>query len=207
MALFAALSLSAQEKNRFNPDQTWNTLRAEYGFLLPMDSSMASSDAYLSLTYTRQFSRHWGWRTGIQYDTEMMSVQDHVGVPVAAVFRTGNEVSLFFRRIEGYVGVTPGYVFGHDNVYRYGAGGRNPYEEGIRLNRRFTLTADLGFTYSIPIWRFSLDLTSSIHYLPTGNFSEYHQDFDPLTDRPVGQAIQKPLRWQGSIGIGLSYLF
>ena len=240
------LIASAQQKPRFNPDLTWNTLRAEYGLLLPMeDSHMVSSDSFLSLTYTRRFSRHWGWRTGIQYDTEMMSVEDHVGMPVAAVFRTRtygfgesvpraaagaastafhektmgygsgevaenavfNFLFFLFRRAEGYVGVTPGYVFGHDNVYRHGAGGRSPYDEGIRLNRRFTLTADAGFTISIPVWRFSLDLTPSIHYLMTGNFSEYHQDFDPLTDLPVGQPSLKPLRWQGSIGFGLSYLF
>ena len=246
VASIAALTLvSAQEKPRFNPDQTWNTIRAEYGMLVPMDSYMASSDAFLSLTYTRRFSRHWGWRTGIQYDTEMMSVEDHIGVPVAAVFRTRtygfgesvrtaaagaassavyektigygsrdvaenaifNFLFFLFRRAEGFAGVTPGYVFGHEKVHRHIAQDQNFYDEGIQLNRRFTLTADAGFTLSIPVWRFSLDVTPAFHYLITNNFSEYHQDFDPLTDRPVGQPALKPLRWQFSLTGGMSFLF
>ena len=33
----AAVSAHAQEKPRFNPDLSWNTLRAEYGYWTPMD--------------------------------------------------------------------------------------------------------------------------------------------------------------------------
>ena len=81
----AAVSARAQEKPRFNPDLSWNTLRAEYGYWTPMDSRMSSGDAFLSLNYTRRYSGHWGWRAGLMYQTENTSVQDGIGLPVAAV--------------------------------------------------------------------------------------------------------------------------
>ena len=87
----AAVSAHAQEKPRFNPDLSWNTLRAEYGYWTPMDSRMSSGDAFLSLNYTRRYSGHWGWRAGLMYQTENTSVQDGIGLPVAAVFRTGTQ--------------------------------------------------------------------------------------------------------------------
>ena len=54
---------------------------------------------------------------------------------------------------------------------------------------------------------FSLDLTPAFHYLVTNNFSEYRQQIDPADGSPIGSPTLKPLRWQFSIGFGLSYLF
>ena len=56
-------------------------------------------------------------------------------------------------------------------------------------------------------WRFSLDITPSFHYLITNNFTEYRQDIDPLTERPVGSPSLRPVRWHFSISGGLSWLF
>ena len=241
---------SAQEKVRFNPDRTWNALRAEYGYLTPIDSDLAFGDAFLSLSYTRRFSGHWCWRAGVQYQLENTSIQDGIGLPVAAVFRTGtygfdgslrsaaknsaaqvvwdgvagyepeqmardvlaNFLLILFRRAEAFAGLTPGYVFGNESVSRHSAVSYPPAtasyrDEGIRINHRFFLTADAGFTLSIPLWRFSLDLTPSVHYLLANSFSEYRQDIDPLTERPVGTPSLKPVRWQFSLSGGLSWLF
>lgn len=241
---------SAQEKVRFNPDRTWNTLRAEYGYLTPLDSDLAFGDAFLSLSYTRRISGHWCWRAGVQYQLENTSIQDGLGLPVSAVFRTktyGFDGSLrsaaensaaqvawdgivgyepdqmardvlthflfiLFRRAEAFVGLTPGYVFGKESVSRrsvvsYPPATASYRDEGIRINHRFFLTADAGFTLSIPLWRFSLDLTPSVHYLLANSFSEYRQDIDPLTERPVGTPSLKPVRWQFSLSGGLSWLF
>ncbi len=243
-----ATLLSAQENTRFNPDRTWNTLRAEFGFLTPMDAESTSGDMLLSLSYTRRFAGHWGWRTGFQYAPEFISIQDHVGLPVAIVFRSGtigfkdslrsaaigtatdiawggltgagseeiahDALSSFlfflFRRFEGFAGVTPGYLIGNGHIGRtssYSASGSTPYDEGVLLNSRFTLTADAGLTLSIPIWRFSLDVTPAFHYLLTKNCSEYRQAIDPLTDLPVGQPSTKPVRWLFSLTGGVSFLF
>jgi hypothetical protein len=253
-ALFlVTLSAFAQQKPRFNPDLTWNTLRAEYGILIPFETSVADQSTFLSLTYTHRFSRHWGWRAGAQYAPEHTDIRNYVGVPLAAVFRSGtygfrertqdavvnsvedvvwdgitgqgsdqmardvvaNFLFIVFRRFEGFVGVTPGYVFGNHSTpgtTLYGASDGEQtvsaiYEEGIRLNRRFTLTADAGLTLSVPLWRFSLDVTPAFHYLITNNFSEYRQEFDPRPAQPVGSTSFKSVPWQFTLSLGLSYLF
>lgn len=249
----ATLIASAQQKPRFNPDHTYNTLRAEYGILIPFETTVADQSTFFSLTYTHRFSRHWGWRAGAQYAPEHTDVHNYLGLPIAAVFRSGtysfrertrdavifsagdvvwdgitrqgsdqmardvvaNFLFLVFRRFEGFVGVTPGYVFGgvpasETNLYGASDGDRivsAVYEEGIRLNRRFTLTADAGATLSIPLWRFSLDVTPAFHYLVTRNFSEYRQEFDPPTSQPVGSPSFHSVPWQFTLSLGLSYLF
>ena len=251
--LAASLSSAQEIKPRFNPDHTFNTLRAEYGVLIPFETTVADQSTFCSLTYTHRFSRHWGWRAGAQYAPEHTDVPDYVGVPLAAVYRSGtysfrertqhavvhsmedvawdgitrqgsdqmardvaaNFLFIVFRRFEGFAGVTPGYVFGdapgtEANLYGASDGERivsSVYEEGIRLNRRFTLTADAGVTLSIPLWRFSLDVTQAFHYLITRNFSEVRQEFDPRTAQPVGSPSIQSVPWQFTLSLGLSYLF
>lgn len=251
--LLAALPVFAQEKPRFNSDQTWNSLRAEYGYWTPIGSDLASGDLFLALDYTHRYSGHWCWRVGALYQAENTSVQDCIGFPLAAVYRTGTQgfkeslrstaegsaaqvvwdgavgygpdqmsrdvlvgfLTVLLRRAEGFVGITPGYVFGNGTVSRsagtYWVSGDRPtatYQDaGIQLTRRFTLTADAGLTLSIPLWRFSLDITPSFHYLITNNFTEYRQDIDPLTERPVGSLSLRPVRWHFSISGGLNWLF
>lgn len=244
--LTASLSSAQEIKPRFNPDLTYNTLRAEYGMLIPISpGNPVKSGELLSLSYTRRFSRHWGWRTGIQYATDYETFADHFGIPVSVVFRSGtygfkesvqtavnstasgivwdgltgydsgdiasralgNFLFFLFRRGEGFAGVTPGYLFGDEKTGWLSYSSGIDHQAGLLLNSRFTLTADAGFTLSIPIWRFSLDISPAFHYLVTNNFSEYHQAIDPQTGNPVGQPSLKPLRWQFSLGFGLSYLF
>lgn len=248
--LAAATLSSAQQQTRFNPDLTWNTLRAGYGVRIPMNSDLAPDGKAYSLSYIRRFAKHWGWRTGFEYQTENMGATNGVGLPTALVFRTNtygfrdgvrnavvnsaadlawdsamgysadqmrndvfaNILFILFRRAEFFVGVTPGYLLGDeptsDSVYVVSDGARTtPYIQTIELNRRFSLSADAGCTFSIPLWRFSLDITPAFHYLITDNFSERHQEMDPATNIPVGTPVLKPLRWQFSLDFGLSYLF
>ena len=250
LALFTALSVSAQEKPRFNPDMTWNTLRAEYGVRIPMGSDLAPDGQALSLSYMHRFANHWAWRTGFEFLPENTSVTDCVGLPVSIVYRThtygfetgvrqamfnsaadvvwdgvmgygpeqmqrdvvANFLFILFRRAEFFAGLTPGYIFGEGtfpgSVYGIVDGTRaSSYLQTIQLNRRFSLTADAGATLSIPLWRFSLDITPAVHYLVTDNFSEYHQEIDSATGAVIGSPVHKSLRWQFSIGFGLSYLF
>ena len=254
VALFlVSLLASAQQKPRFDPDHTYNTLRAELGVLIPFETTVADQSTLFSLTYTHRFSRHWGWRAGAQYAPEHTDIHDYVGVPLATVYRSGtfsfrertqgaivnsvgdvvwdgvtgqgsnrmardvvaNFMFLVFRRFEGFVGVTPGYVFGNGpasetNLYGASDGERivsAAYEESIQLNRRFMLTADAGMTLSIPLWRFSLDVTPAFHYLVTHNFSEVRQEFDSRTARPVGSPSRRSVPWQFTLSLGLSYLF
>lgn len=218
-----------------------------------MGSELASGDFFLALDYTHRYSGHWCWRVGALYQAENTSVQDCIGFPVAAVYRTGTQgfkeslrstaessaaqvvwdgtvgygpdkmsrdvlvgfLAVLLRRAEGFVGLTPGYIFGNGSVTRRtemlwagdGPLAKSYQDAGVQLTRRFTLTADAGLTLSIPVWRFSLDITPSFHYLFTNNFTEYRQDIDPLTERPVGSPSLRPVRWHFSISGGLSWLF
>ena len=250
LLFLTVLSASAQKKERFNLDFTWNTVRAGYGVRIPMGSDLAPDGQALSLSYTRRFSNHWGWRTGFEYLPENSSVTDCAGLPVSLVYRTytvgfgtgvqnavlnsaadvvwdgvmgygpdqmsrdvfSNLLFILFRRAEFFAGLTPGYIFGEGTLpgstYGISDGTQTTsYVETIQLNRRFSLSADAGATLSIPLWRFSLDITPAVHYLITNNFSEYHQEIAPSTGTPVGSPVLKSLRWQFSLDFGLSFLF
>ena len=189
----------------WNPEYAGNTVRAEYGALIPMETVSNRSYGLLSLSFSHRFSSHWGWRTGLQYAPVNTDVRDYLGVPFAVVYgniansprrsmredtwdyqdrpdRFRSDVfsgffSFFFQRSEVFAGITPGYLFGE-------------------IENRFSLSADAGVTLSIPVGRFSLDVTPAFHYLLTDNFTH-----------SVGQPEVKPLHWQCSISGGLSYHF
>lgn len=79
-----------------------------------------------------------------------------------------NFFNVFLRRTELFAGVTPGYLLGD-------------------LSNKFTFAADAGVTFSIPIWRFGLDITQAAHYLVTRNV--------------------EPVHWLFTVSGGLSFLF
>jgi hypothetical protein len=208
--LMLVFSAAAQEKPVFDPDYAWNTIRAEYGALIPAGSVPNRSFGVLLLSYTRRFSGRWGWRTGAQYASLGAPADQYVGLPFSVVYRlftapyggrgrkawvdsmddaswhgggdvpayerqrmrndvTANVLNIFLRRTEFFSGVTPGYL------------------PGLEPDHRFSLAADAGMTLSIPLGRFSLDITPAAHYLITDNFG------GP--------------RWLYSISGGLSFLF
>ena len=138
--LLAVFPLAAQRRTASDPDFTRNSIRAEYGALMPVGTVSNSGSGMMSLSYTRLFSSHWGWRTGVQYAPVDTDVHDFAGLPVAVVFgpfvnsldktprnNTGDYepypgrfkretvadiLSLFLRRTEVFAGITPGYLFG-----------------------------------------------------------------------------------------------
>lgn len=50
--LFLIPSVRAQEKLDFDPDLAWNTLRAEYGAVIPVGTVSNKSFGHFSLSYT-----------------------------------------------------------------------------------------------------------------------------------------------------------
>ena len=136
----AVFPLAAQRKAGSDPDFTKNSIRAEYGALIPVGTVSNSGSGLMSLSYTRRFSGPWGWRTGVQYAPVDTDVHDYAGLPLAVVFgpfansldktprnNTGDYepypgrfkretvtgiLSLFLRRTEVFAGITPGYLFG-----------------------------------------------------------------------------------------------
>ena len=252
------VSVTAQTKPGFDPDYTWNTIRAEYGAMTPLGTVSSMHSGLFSLSYTRYYAGHWGWRTGAQYARLTIPVEYYAGLPIAVVYRTStapfegrvrkaweesmedierdgavteygyitgyerermrgdvfaNILTIFLRRTEFFAGVTPAYLWGKERT-RKGISGRASQdgrafftEAGLQFNNSFYLSADAGLSFSIPIWRFSLDITPALHYLFTDNFRESRQDFDPVKNSPVGQPSIKRIRFIGTISGGLSFLF
>jgi hypothetical protein len=244
---------AAQVKPEFDPDLAWNTLRAEYGALIPAGTVSNRNFGLLSLSYTRRYSGRWGWRTGVQYAQLDAPIDHYVGIPLAAVYRFRTEsfdgrvkramdkslddlswdyggdppdyekqrmrssvvlnlFNIFLRRSELFAGITPGYLFGEGtrNPSIYGmttSAGPIWMETGYQVNNRFSLSVDAGATLSIPLWRFSLDITPAAHYLITKNISENRQSIDFKNNTPIGHPTVKPIRWLFSISGGLSFLF
>ena len=195
---FACIVLSisfvaAQEKPGFDPDSAWNTIRAEYGALIPVGTTPNQRFGLCSVSYTRRYSGRWGWRTGLQYATLDAPSGKYVGLPLSAVYRfstqplggrvrnawnaslddlswngggdvpqskkqqmrndvAANFLSVFLRRTEIFAGITPGYL----------------------QENQFTFAADAGVTFSIPLWRFSLDITPAVHYVISEDLVHVH---------------------------------
>lgn len=210
LVLMMVSPAAAQEKPEFDPDDAWNTIRAEYGALVPVGPYPNKSFGLVSLSYSRRYSGRWGWRTGMQYARLDAPVEKYVGLPLSAVYRFSTSpfdgrlrraidkslddlswndggdppehekrrmsdsvvadiFNVFLRRTEFFAGLTPGLL------------------TGLEPNHRFSLAADAGITLSIPLGRFSLDITPATYYLFTKNCGEH--------------------RWLFSVSGGLSILF
>lgn len=244
---------AAQVKPDFDPDYAWNTIRAEYGALIPAGTVSNKSLGLMSLSYTRRYSGRWGWRTGVQYASLDAPVDYYIGLPLSAVYRfrtksfdgrvqraldhIGDDLSwnyggdppdyekqrmrhsvvdnlfnIFLRRSEFFAGITPGYLLGEraciPSIYGMTTSdGPIWMETGFQLDNRFSFTVDAGATLSIPLWRFSLDISPTVHYLFTNNINENRQSIDPKNNTPIGQPTVKPIRWLFTISGGLSFLF
>ena len=123
-----------------------------------------------------------------------------------------NMINIFLRRIEFFAGITPGYLLGEESNPTSVSGmttsdGPIWMKTGFLLNNRFSLAADAGVTLSIPLWRFSLDITPAVHCLFTNNVSENSQSFDFKNNNPIGQPNVKPVRWLFSVSGGVSFMF
>lgn len=91
-----------------------------------------------------------------------------------------NLLLLLFRRMDFFVGITPGVYLGERsqdaNVSTYG---------------RFSLFGDAGAVFSIPIWRLTLNLSPAFHYSFLNNV----------------ELDGNPTRIMMSVSGGISYLF
>ena len=215
-----AMPARAQEQAplpvKFNPDYALQDIRADYGMYTSISPSSIDGN-YLQISYTRLFWRRFAWKAGACFLTNPGGYDFLLGAPVAIAYKSGttpfedaiayglegaltstvidgifgntdriaddiltNLLLVLFRRMEFYAGVTPGVCLGEAML------GSNEEVFG-----RFTLTGDLGMVLSLPIWRFSLNLTPAFHYAFIGNYQ---------IDNRVPRAYF-------SIGAGVNYLF
>lgn len=195
LLLAGTASLKAQ-KAKFNPNYSIQDVSAEFGALTSVDNGNMDT-IFLQMTYSRLFWRHFAFRTGIMAAPEPGGYEYLAGIPLGISYKTGtvsfedaaayalngaindavwdglfgrgdqiwndligNLFFLLFRRWEFYIGVTPGMYLG--------APSRN---EGVDTFGRFSLWADAGAVLSIPIWRFSINLSPTFHYSFLDNYS------------------------------------
>jgi len=185
------------QKKKFNSELALTDIRFDIGILgsTAKDGGMAAS--LLQFTYSRKFWNRVVWRAGAQFASDACGYENLVGVPIGIGYRTGtltfeeaatyaatgavvdvvwdglsghpeqigedilaNLLLLLFRRCEFYVGLTPGYYLGPAST-----------DEAVDPLRRFSLTGDIGAVLSIPIWRFTVNLTPAYHYAFTKNYT------------------------------------
>lgn len=93
------------------------------------------------------------------------------------VDQAASDVSTFFLKIvskvELNVGLTPGYIFGGDNLHYTGVVNNTA---GVIVKNPFYLTADLGFKTSWRIWRFYFIINPAMHYSITDNIRTNNND-------------------------------
>lgn len=204
------------KKRTFNRDFALQDFRLDIGILASTDKGGMDA-TMLQMTYSRLFWNRFVWRAGAQYASDACGYQGMVGLPIGIGYRTGtltfeeavafavgeavtdvvldglwgrpDEIGgdllfdlmlMFFRRVEFFVGLTPAYYVGPAST-----------AENIRTYRRFGLTGDVGAVLSIPIWRFTLNLTPTYHYNFIKNYS-----CDNIVDRNLF-----------SFTVGVGYLF
>ena len=183
LSLFPVLSMGQE---RFNSDNSRRDFRAEYGLKGPFSGSSLSS-TYIEADYTRRFLGPLEWKAGGRLLFDGIGYQRHVEMPLAVAYRTGTTsfqeavvdvaidaterliwgekpwaslLYLLFRRTEFFIGITPGLYMG------------DPSESlEIEPLSRFSLTGDLGLCWSIPIWRFAINVTPALHYSFINNYN------------------------------------
>ena len=207
----------AQERVRFNPDYSVSDIRVEYGLWAPLQNSSTEPTYRMwQAMYTRKFWGPFAWRAGglacwkgldgfygMPLGLSIRSRTQTVGEALtdAAVYSAAdaidytiwgdgdysglggmiiwNFLGALFRRSEFTLGVTPGMYTGYKHI-------------------GFGLTGDLGLVLAIPIWRFSLNLTPTLHYAFVPNKYLIPEDND---------ANVKPTRLFLSATVGLEYMF
>lgn len=163
-------------------------------------------------------TRIWGFedqyinaaRNALEADTDLFESPDYydpyydLGREVAedAASRFITFLANLVSRIELYGGLTPGYIFGEDNLHYESRPDINHgeyYPTGVVVPHRFFLSADAGIRLVIRIWRLSVNITPAVHYYLTDNFRTYH----PI----LKEDYSRPIRWQMSLNGGISLMF
>ena len=213
----------------FDPWQSTHEITFSAGMLTPTRGDDDGAAESFRLDYTSFGINNWGLRTGAVYTARMRGIEGSLGIPVQVAWRSrlrgrerwgehwpeaaattiqnrGNPLpGLLFillpQRVEFSGGVTPGWIFGKEDIHS----SRTPmvnngewYDEGILRHHPFTLSIDAEMKLTYHIWRFTLSVSPGIHYYVTDNFRTYTSLSKRRTD---------PGRWFFSLYGGLGFMF
>lgn len=193
----------AQQSVRFNADYAIRDVRVDYGVCGAVKNNFVASDLF-QVSYSQLFWRRFAWKAGAVFVTNPGGFQSLVGAPIGLAYRTftipvenalgyaveesvydavtdavwgysdrigghilANLLWALVRRSEFFIGVTPCCYLGVPSI-----------ADNVQTFSRFALTGDLGFSLSIPIWRFSINFTPAYHYSFIRNY-----EVDGITPR------------------------
>lgn len=213
----------------FDPWQSNREITFSAGMLVPTQGDDDGAAESFRLDYASFGINNLGFRTGAIYTARMRGIEGSLGIPMRFAWRSplrgrerwgenwpdaaastiqnrGNPLpGLLFillpQRIEFNGGVTPGWIFGKEDVHSARTPSVNNgkwYDEGILRHHPFTLSIDAEMRLTYRIWRFTLSVSPGIHYYVTDNFRTYTSFSDQRSD---------PGRWYFSLYGGLGFLF
>lgn len=173
---------------------------------MKIDSYFGVPVAFSARTRSRTFSQ--SLRTGLE-SAAVGAVRDAVyGYEPSARSIFGDFIIGLFNRAEFFAGLTPGYVFGSNSPRSVSTGGMNVTEETVDLLRRFSFTADAGFSMSFRIWNFNLGFVPAVHYYLTKNYVYVRETHLVSADDGGSSTVtETPVRFQYSVLGFLSYSF
>ncbi|HAN20049.1 MAG: hypothetical protein A2X13_07205 [Bacteroidetes bacterium GWC2_33_15] len=164
------------------------------------------------------FYNNTGIRTGLTFITDMEGTDAFITIPIMFAYRTktnrdfylGSNIDSFgdliFQLILGlipkqaeyHVGMNIGYIDPDNNIGLSGYNDGTYFEEGYKVNQRFTSSVDAGLRLTYRIYRFGIVLSPSVSYMFTNNF-EYYSELD-------NNSSFNP-NWFMNLTLGLSYRF
>ena len=173
---------------------------------MKIDSYFGVPVAFSARTRSRTFSQ--SIMTGLE-SAAVGAVRDAVyGYEPNARSILGDFIFGLFNRAEFFAGVTPGYIFGTNTPLSISYGESTMATETVKLDNRFTFSADAGFSMSFRIWRFNLSIVPAVHYFLTKNYIYVTQTSSVAGDDGVTATItQTPVRFQYSVLGALSFSF
>lgn len=227
----SALSASsaASARRGFDPWQSTDEITLSIGMFMPTRGEEGGAQESYRLDYASFGYNNLGYRVGALFTPQLRGIEGCLGIPVQFVWRSrlrgrerwaenwpeaaastienrGNPLPgllliLLPQRVEFGGGVTPGWIFGKEDIHSSRTPAVNDgkwYDEGILRHHPFTLSIDAEMRLTYRIWRFTLSVAPGIHYYITDNFRTYTS----FSDRRVD-----PGRWYFSLYGGLGFMF
>lgn len=164
------------------------------------------------------FYNNTGIRTGLTFITDMEGTDAFISIPIMFAYRTKTNrdfylssnidsfgdlifqliLGLIPKQAEYLVGMNIGYIDPDNNIGLSGYNDGTYFEEGYKVNQRFTSSVDAGLRLTYRIYRFGIVLSPSVSYLFTNNF-EYYSELDNNSNFNPD--------WFMNLTFGLSYRF
>ena len=210
VALLAAASVCASAQMRDS--------YVSVGVYKPLYSGTGGS-FMTTVGYGQFYSSGLGFRAGLQWTSNIASVENAFGVPLAVAWRSPSRTTterLYsgvdgamrgygYSSLDGAVGsLLVGFLMNLFSDLEFYAGVTPGWFAGtpapgskIDLRSSFSMTLDAGMCINYSIWRFDIKLMPAIHFDP----------FASLAQTPGTGGAEVPIRWFFSFSGGLAFRF